>query len=872
MIPISLSISGFLSYRDPVEIDFTSFSLACIAGANGAGKSSILDAITWTLFGLARKRDDSIINLQSEIAEVSLIFTYETNHYRVTRTNPRNKSAFLEFHILQTSDQSSTNSDQGLVTAHESLLTGDWKPLTERTQRATQTRIEETLRLDYETFVNAAFFLQGKADQFTQQRSSDRKRILASILGLEIWETYRRRANDRRKTVDGEITTLDGRLAEIQAELSEEDIRRSRLAELESELTRLVEQRTIQVNTLENIKQIAASLVEQRKLVDSLTRQFEAAQHRKNELDLRLVARQQEQESHAGVLARETEIETAYQAWQTTRDELAHWDEIAAQFREHEKRRDEPRLAIEAERARLMQEVQGLEAHQSSVFSLQASVTDLQSKISNLQSSLAKLQSSLENRKALETELAAAQEALANAKAENPRLKTEMDDLKFRIGQLTETEGAACPLCGQPLSAEERLNLVDELNFLGTTLGDKYRANRRLLEEVNERVSSLRFQISSGDTLEDKILAQKNHLNQQTNQLEQINAHSEAWQQEGLPRLGEITLNLNNLTFAPEAQATLAEIDAELKEIGYDAAEHDRIRQAERDGRPAEDDQRALERAKAALEPINREIETLTVELSTLSQVLSTQQLEYDAARAALADVEAQAPDIQQAQRALLNITEQENLLRLNVGAAQQKVFVLDDLKTRRKSLEAERETLTRQVSQLRQLEKAFGKDGVPALLIEQALPQIEAKANEILERLSGGNMSIRFITQREYKDKKRDDLRETLDILISDSAGVRDYEMFSGGEAFRVNFAIRLALSEVLAQRAGARLQTLVIDEGFGSQDAIGRQRLIEAINTIQSDFAKILVITHIESLKDAFSTRVEVTKTPRGSVVSVI
>jgi exonuclease SbcC len=107
-------------------------------------------------------------------------------------------------------------------------------------------------------------------------------------------------------------------------------------------------------------------------------------------------------------------------------------------------------------------------------------------------------------------------------------------------------------------------------------------------------------------------------------------------------------------------------------------------------------------------------------------------------------------------------------------------------------------------------------------MLIEQALPQIETKANEVLERLSGGSMSIRFITQQAYKDKKRQDMKETLDIQISDSAGRRDYEMFSGGEAFRINFAIRLALSEVLAQRAGARLQTLVIDEGFGSQDAI--------------------------------------------------
>jgi exonuclease SbcC len=208
----------------------------------------------------------------------------------------------------------------------------------------------------------------------------------------------------------------------------------------------------------------------------------------------------------------------------------------------------------------------------------------------------------------------------------------------------------------------------------------------------------------------------------------------------------------------------------------------------------------------------------------------------------------------------------------MEVGAARQKVEVLADLKVRRKSLEAEKETYARQVGQFKQLERAFGKDGVPALLIEQALPQIEAKANEILDRLTRGTMSVRFITQAAYKDRRRDDLRETLDIQISDSAGVRDYEMFSGGEAFRVNFAIRLALSEVLAQRAGARLQTLVIDEGFGSQDAQGRQRLVEAINTVREDFAKILVITHIDELKDAFPVRIEVEKTSRGSVVQVI
>jgi exonuclease SbcC len=223
-------------------------------------------------------------------------------------------------------------------------------------------------------------------------------------------------------------------------------------------------------------------------------------------------------------------------------------------------------------------------------------------------------------------------------------------------------------------------------------------------------------------------------------------------------------------------------------------------------------------------------------------------------------------------ERELLFEREQENRLRSEVGGAQQRVEVLKDQKARAKALKTQRGELTAQIARLRALERAFGKDGVPALLIEQALPEIETQANEILDRLSGGSMSVSFETEKEFKDKTREDKKPTLDILISDSAGCREYELFSGGEAFRINFAIRLALSRVLAGRAGARLRTLVIDEGFGSQDADGRQRLIEAINLVRPDFAKILVITHLEELKDAFSSRVEVTKTDCGSMVEVI
>ncbi|RPH55800.1 MAG: hypothetical protein EHM81_14090, partial [Chloroflexi bacterium] len=305
---------------------------------------------------------------------------------------------------------------------------------------------------------------------------------------------------------------------------------------------------------------------------------------------------------------------------------------------------------------------------------------------------------------------------------------------------------------------------------------------------------------------------------------------------------------------------------------GYDATAHDAVRQAEQAGRSSESELRDLEAARAALMPLEREILEMQGQSQSRQAELDALKTEHEAARKTLDDLAARTPNLHEAERALWDAQERENIVTQQVGAARQKVTVLDELRLRKTGLETQRNDLAGEIGRHKTLERAFSKDGVPALLIEQALPQIEEKANELLDRLSNGSMSVRFVTQAEYKDKKRDDLKETLDIQISDGAGSRDYEMFSGGEAFRVNFAIRLALSEVLARRTGARLQTLVIDEGFGSQDAQGRQRLVEAINQVKGDFAKILIITHLEELKDAFPNRIEVEKTAGGSRVRVV
>ncbi|MBL8079733.1 MAG: SMC family ATPase [Anaerolineales bacterium] len=857
MIPIHLRIAGFLSYRDLVELNFDSFELACISGQNGAGKSSLLDSFTWSLFGEARGKGTDIININPDVkaAEVALTFKYEGNIYRVQRTLPRGKSTVLEFQVL---DQTTEN--------------GQWKALTEKTTRDTQARIEQTLRLDYETFINASFFLQGKADQFTQKKASERKAVLSTILGLEIWDTYKERTAEKRKAIENEVNSIDGRIAEIDAELAEEDTRKSRLLELENSLKQLTHARAAQESILENIKKTAAVLSEQRKLVETLAKSLEKSRKSLSDSESRLSEKEADQTKYADLVRRAKEIESAYKAWQKARAEVEKMDKVAAQFREHDGKRQPLLREIEVEKAKLKQELESLEK-QSSEISEQLSVTSqLEKQVEEAEKSLKGVEEKISQRNELENKKNLAREKHAALKVENETLRREMDEFKTRIDSLEKADGASCPLCGQELSEAHRKSTLKELNKEGKQKGDQFRANKKEIEDIEKEIANSEAGLKQFGSVENERIKFSSTISQLTERVESLQALARDWKSNGEKRLKEITKLLESGKYAGEAQKELTKLDKELAKLGYDAAAHDSARREEIEGREIEEEYGSLKSAKDVNQRIETEIKELEEERKKKKEEVEDQEKNYNEASNALTKSEAGAPNLNEAERELFRLREDENQVRSELGGAEQKVKALETLRTRKSDFGLQREELNQNINRHKNLERAFGKDGVPALLIEQALPQIEQKANDLLDRLSDGHMSIRFVTQAEYKDKKRDDLKETLDIQISDSAGTRDYEMYSGGEAFRVNFAIRLALSEILAQRKGARLQTLVIDEGFGSQDVQGRQRLIEAINLVKNDFAKILVITHLDELKDAFPNRIEVEKTDRGSSVKVI
>ena len=172
----------------------------------------------------------------------------------------------------------------------------------------------------------------------------------------------------------------------------------------------------------------------------------------------------------------------------------------------------------------------------------------------------------------------------------------------------------------------------------------------------------------------------------------------------------------------------------------------------------------------------------------------------------------------------------------------------------------------------LKFLELSFSRNGIQALIIENVLPSLELEANKLLSYLTENQLSINLQIRKGRRLKNTEDYSQEIDIIIGDENGaVREYETYSGGESFRIDFAIRIALSRLVSLRSGVRSPILFIDEGFGSQDQIGQDRLREAIQEVSNSenykFKKIIVITHLESLKESFGVALEVSKNESSS-----
>ena len=856
MVPIRLYLRNFISYGDEGEtLDF-SFHVACLSGHNGDGKSALLEAMTWALFGVARGLSasgagaDDLIRSAPGVDEavVELDFRLGEQVYRVRRSRHRKRGGTLE------------------VAAWDGQ---EFRRLTSMKKRDTQQMLLDLLRMDYETFVNSSFLLQGQADKFTMQPPGERKRILGQILGLGRYDLLEERAREHARVAKAVGRQYEEEIARLEEEAAQADQCRVELEKCDAAVRTAEEE---QARLQERARQAQAAvndLLQKRERCRQLERQYADIMADRQRICEQAAPLHERLSLKRALLANREHIEAGYRELQEARRQEQELARKSAAYEELMDAAQDLNRQVDAAGERLRAEAGHLEERLRTLAQEAGLLAALQEKETRLRAQIARVEGFRARLAELQAEQAQAQAEIARIAAERNRLAERLPELQQRIDLLTHDHTEArCPLCETPLSEERRLRLIGKFQEEGAGISTFSREQEKREEALRHRLAEVE---AEREDLETRV-AEADELLQRLGELaEQVARASQSGeQQEELRRaLLEVRRRLEEGDFAPEARAALQRNAEAVARLGYDRDQHRKAAEQVRNLADYERQQVEMENGR----------QTIQEDESALARLEELDQQKAAAAAACLDEgkaLEAETRNLGKAQEQLAAAQAAlaavaGDLRRLGEDAARwgERLARCQAARSERDKRAAEKRQAEREAVVYGELAAAFSKRGIQAIIIENVVPQIMEDANELLGRLTGGQMQVSLVTRAA---NRKGDLAETLEILISDQLGTRRYELYSGGEAFRVNFAVRIALSRLLAQRARANLQTLVIDEGFGTQDSQGRERLVEAIHAVAGDFDRILVITHIEDLKEAFGYRVEVAKDERGSHLTVV
>lgn len=1016
MVPVSLRLENFLSYgKAQAPLSFESFQVACLSGGNGQGKSSLLEAMTWALWGEARKPqgsvkpDEHLLRIGSSDMRVEFTFDLEGDRYLILRTYQRSATG---------------------KTAKSLLELQLFDPKTERfvtqtgaSKRDTQQVINDLLGLDYDTFINACFLLQGRSDEFTKRPATERKQILSNILNLGRYDLLREKARKRLQEAKNKVELGDMQLAQLAESLQEVERWRTERQDIQHHLNALDAERQTAAQTEQTLAAQKAYLQTISGTLDDVTQRIQNNVRREQEIQKVIEKLGLDLSGAELLIAQEIPINSAHERYQALLTQRTDWDQKSDLYRgleaqvqqleaeirqitaqgeirlarlksemEHQQaqiRQAEDQLAREPEVRKQWEDARQAQATYEALKSTQQTIRGLErqledakqalrayesaheAQIRQLAQQLTTAEASIAQEAVLAGQLQQAREADALRKIADLTLqqlkedglvlrdaeRREQDALSTLHQQKQDLEGLktkvrtatseTCPTCGTRLTEAHRAHMLalydEQLSELQTQISaqetqvqsaqlatqtkrtdfiqqQKHRqtldgSEQRLTEAEREwailtqhqaRISQLREDLQhlretwETDTERHRLEAHVDALHQQRagfsfdeaefervgqkaarfdllrrdvdllertrgqhetllTQIRHKNTEFKDWQ----TRLAEGTL-----TQTQEQRKTL--LKTQLAKVGYDAAAHQTIRQELNSLQQAPTQFAHLAHAKLNVVRWQQDLDAREAESAQLTHESEQLALQREELRTQLAEEPELTARHQSSLAMLTQLNEEIEALRTQLGRLEERLTQAAEDERRTRALRENIKTAKAEQQRYKLLVEAFGPDGIPAMIIEETLPELQERANDLLFRLSDGRMSIRLET---IKTKKDGGHKSTLDIIINDELGQpRPYETFSGGEAFRVNFALRIALSQLLAERSGVRIRTLVIDEGFGTQDQTGIQLMIEAIQTIRPEFEKIIVITHLEEMKNAFPVRIEVHKEPEGSHYEVL
>lgn len=266
----------------------------------------------------------------------------------------------------------------------------------------------------------------------------------------------------------------------------------------------------------------------------------------------------------------------------------------------------------------------------------------------------------------------------------------------------------------------------------------------------------------------------------------------------------------------------------------------------------------------------NVRIGELETEIAQYDADIAQKREEHAAEKAASEGATELEKLVKQADEIINGLRTEIQQKSMGLGALTKQAETAEQSRQTAKELQKQTESLAHTASLYEDLKKAFSQDGIPHNVIRSLIPIFEATATGILGQMSGGKMSVEFVTEKVLKSNNKKEVT-TLDIIINDcTTGRLPYMSRSGGERVKAALSVILALSEIKSTKAGVQLGFLFIDEP-PFLDAQGVQAYCDALEAIQSRYSelKIMAITHDPTMKSRFPQSVDVVKTADGSKV---
>lgn len=882
MKPVSVRFACFGPYVEEQFIDFERLEkngIFLISGETGAGKTTILDAVSYALYGRSSgglRGDMSVMRCKlaqdSQPTYTEFVFDSAGRRYKFVRT--------LKFGRKKLND-----SHNCLV-----LEDGEYVPIFENPKATfVNQKAEELIGLTYEQFRQVIVLPQGQFERLLVSDSAEKEKILVSLFHANRWQKITdelsRRALERDNSLKQEKAAIQAKLAEYSCDTT--DALAEKAEEQKVLVADLAEQHRLAQKDLED----ARSKSEQAALEN---RDFvELDSRRKRLADLKDRTARMDQEAELLALAEKAEkIRPDYQAFCQAGTELT----------KAEQKKQDAAAALqkaEQEKAEAEQKKQAYEESQES--------------IKKMQSELVRLEDAREIYACLpekENKLRAAQLLLNKAEKEklqadqnfsrwdNEWLRAQLDQRKAiedyqlaqsvylkNIGSVLAAQlvqGQPCPVCGSlehpapAPEAEEQVTQeeVEEKNRLVTRMGNrvtetadarkkaeekrnqaaddcqKAEADRAVLAADLEAARARRFrQIENLTQLEKQIQLRKSKVQEYEAAGVQIARALEAAGAAEISARAQLTEKTAALQ---EAETAWKQADTQwqkaLEESGLGSRQA--FLQADMEPEKKQERQTALFRFRAELQSAEENVRSLEASLEGRM-----------------------APDMVQIRKELSSCeTREEELSRRSILGENRLKTMESDLKLLEKRNRAYETARLETDEDIEFANRLRGRSGVSLqrYVLGVMLTAIAVEANQLLSGVYGGRYRL-YRTDAISGSGHKGGLE--LEVYDSQNNQRRSVTTLSGGEKFLVALSLAIGLSTVVqAQGQGIRLEAMFIDEGFGSLDKEAVMDALEVLRGIQRSSGTVGIISHVETLAEIIPTQLEITKGSHGSRCRVL